>query len=69
MAALEPLRAALDACPRPPGAAPMGYGTAGFRGQAEGMEHIFLRCGALACLRAAKLGTPTGCMVTASSGM
>ena len=66
MAALEPLRAALDACPRPPDAAPMGYGTAGFRGRAEGMEHIFLRCGALACLRAAKLGTTTGCMVTAS---
>ena len=30
------------------------------------MDHVFLRCGLMAYLRAAKLGTVTGCMVTAS---
>ena len=30
------------------------------------MDHVFLRVGALATLRAMKLGSVTGCMVTAS---
>jgi phosphoacetylglucosamine mutase len=65
---MDALRTALDATPRPADAKHAGYGTAGFRGCAEGgaMDHIFLRCGALAYLRAAKLGSTAGCMVTAS---
>eukprot|EP01043_Picozoa_sp_COSAG02_P063840 COSAG02_NODE_9160_length_2306_cov_1.932941_1_plen_551_part_00 len=65
---MEALRAALDATPRPAGGKTLGYGTAGFRGCAEdgAMDHVFLRCGLMAYLRAAKLGTVTGCMVTAS---
>ena len=65
---MDAIRQALDVTPRPANAKAVGYGTAGFRGCAEGglMDHIFLRCGALAYLRAAKLGTTTGCMVTAS---
>ena len=58
---------ALAEHPRPAGAKHVGYGTAGFRGKFdEAMEHIFLRIGIMAYLRAAKLGSVTGVMVTAS---
>eukprot|EP01047_Picozoa_sp_COSAG01_P035991 COSAG01_NODE_2791_length_7069_cov_11.407174_14_plen_137_part_00 len=36
------------------------------RAQGGLMDHVFLRVGALATLRAMKLGSVTGCMVTAS---
>lgn len=64
----ERLRPLLDGQVRPAGAKRLGYGTAGFRGLCEGghMDHVFPRVGVLACLRAMKLGSVTGCMVTAS---
>eukprot|EP01052_Picozoa_sp_SAG31_P013312 SAG31_NODE_798_length_12027_cov_8.190057_6_plen_81_part_00 len=57
----EQLLAALRAHPRPADSKAVGYGTAGFRGRYDStMEHIFLRVGIMACLRAAKLRTVTG---------
>ena len=42
------------------------YGTAGFRGKADGMGAIVMRCGILAGLRALQTGKAVGMMITAS---
>ncbi|CAK8682936.1 unnamed protein product [Clavelina lepadiformis] len=44
----------------------MAYGTAGFRGKASKMDHIFFRMGMLAVLRSKMLKSAIGVMVTAS---
>nr|XP_002119184.1 phosphoacetylglucosamine mutase [Ciona intestinalis] len=44
----------------------MSYGTAGFRGNASGMDHVFFRMGMLAVLRSKLMKATIGVMVTAS---
>ena len=44
----------------------MAYGTAGFRGNANTMDHIFFRMGLLAVLRSKATKAAIGVMVTAS---
>ena len=44
----------------------MAYGTAGFRGKADRMDHIFFRMGMLAVLRSKAKKAAIGVMVTAS---
>ena len=44
----------------------MAYGTAGFRGKADSMDHIFFRMGLLAVLRSRATKSAIGVMVTAS---
>ena len=44
----------------------MAYGTAGFRGKAVSMDHIFFRMGLLAVLRSKSTKSAIGVMVTAS---
>lgn len=44
----------------------MRYGTAGFRGKAASMDHIFFRMGLLAVLRSKSTKSAIGVMVTAS---
>jgi len=44
----------------------MGYGTAGFRGDASSMDHIFFRMGLLATLRSKSTNAAIAVMVTAS---
>lgn len=44
----------------------IGYGTAGFRGQADKIQHLFNKCGLVAGLRCLTLRANIGIMVTAS---
>ena len=44
----------------------MSYGTAGFRGNADIMDHIFFRMGILATMRSKFTDSAIGVMVTAS---
>lgn len=51
---------------RPSNATTIGYGTAGFRSAAEGLDPVFYRMGLMASLRSKALGKKVGVMITAS---
>jgi hypothetical protein len=61
------LSAALEGSPAPAaGAAPLGYGTAGFRAPHHVLDAVCVACGVLAALRARAAGASAGVVVTAS---
>jgi hypothetical protein len=63
----DTLSAALEGAPAPPaGAAPLGYGTAGFRAPHHVLDAGCVACGVLAALRARAACAAAGVVVTAS---
>eukprot|EP00435_Cladocopium_sp_Y103_P029301 s663_g7.t1 len=64
--AAEAAAMAVSSYSRPSDAPPIGYGTAGFRTNAEVLDNVMYRMGLAAALRAKALSRKVGVMITAS---
>lgn len=64
--AAEAAAMAVSSYSRPSDAPPIGYGTAGFRTNAELLDNVMYRMGLAAALRGKALGRKVGVMITAS---